>query len=146
MCLVFFIQFSDFLDNPVKRYGIYKCHRFLKARYINGKIKAPATNDPNYDEWESQNDMVMAWLLNSTEPSIANLFTYQDTAHGIWEALKELYSEQNNLAQVYHIQCEIANLTLHDQDVQRYTGRLGSLYDEFLQDLKKIKSSRSSLD
>ncbi|KAF3773569.1 hypothetical protein EJ110_NYTH55035 [Nymphaea thermarum] len=87
-----------------------------KAGYINGKIKVPVTTDPNYDEWKSENDMVMVWLLNSMEPSIANLFTYQDTAHRIWEALNELYSEQINLARVYQIQCEIVNLTLHDQD------------------------------
>ncbi|XP_049931518.1 alpha-thujene synthase, chloroplastic-like [Nymphaea colorata] len=90
-----------------------------KISYINGKTKAPATTDPSYDQWESEKDMVMAWLLNSMEPSIANLFTYQDTAHGIWEALKERYSEQNNLDRVYQIQCKIASLTLHDQDMQR---------------------------
>ncbi|KAF3774412.1 hypothetical protein EJ110_NYTH53148 [Nymphaea thermarum] len=77
--------------------------------------------------------MVMAWPLNSMEPSIANLFTYPDTAHGIWEALNDLYSEQNNLNRVYQIQCEIATLTLHDQDVQWYIGRQRSLYDELLQ-------------
>ncbi|KAF3793266.1 hypothetical protein EJ110_NYTH10072 [Nymphaea thermarum] len=90
--------------------------------------------------------MVMAWLLNSMEPSIATPFTYQDTAHRIWEALKELYSEQNNLARVYQIQCEIANLTLHDQDVQRKLGHMRDRCWELVGRPGKEKGSSSILD
>ena len=41
---------------------------FLKGRgkigYINGRIKAPSTEDATYEKWEMENSIVMAWLIH----------------------------------------------------------------------------------
>uniref|UniRef100_A0A5K0XYG3 Retrotransposon Copia-like N-terminal domain-containing protein n=1 Tax=Nymphaea colorata TaxID=210225 RepID=A0A5K0XYG3_9MAGN len=38
-----------------------------KVGYINGRISPPLKTDPNYEDWESENDMVMAWLMDSVK-------------------------------------------------------------------------------
>ncbi|XP_031489855.1 uncharacterized protein LOC116257354 [Nymphaea colorata] len=104
-----------------------------KVGYITGRISPPPKNDSNYEVWESENDMVMAWLMNSMEPHISSLFLYKETAKEIWDTLKEMYSEQNNLTRVYQLQLDIANLTKDSKQTSLYLNKLRSLYDELAQ-------------
>ncbi|KAF3792380.1 hypothetical protein EJ110_NYTH10427 [Nymphaea thermarum] len=75
----------------------------------------------------------MAWLMNSMEPHISSLFLYKETAKEVWDTLKEMYNEQNNLARVYQLQLDIANLTKDGKQTSLYLNKLRSLYDELAQ-------------
>ncbi|KAF3785957.1 hypothetical protein EJ110_NYTH26557 [Nymphaea thermarum] len=68
------------------------------------------------------------------DSSIANLLLYVETNNDIWDNLKEMFGEQNNLARVYEIQNEIAQLTIGDKAIVLYLDQMrSSLYDELLQ-------------
>ena len=43
--------------------------------YINGRIKEPSKEDTKYEDWESENMLVMNWILNSMEPLISKSFS-----------------------------------------------------------------------
>jgi hypothetical protein len=65
------------------------CLLFIKARglqgYITGdkkqpKAKDPAMSDSTYNQWESENSLVMSWLINSMQPHIARGYLLLSTA------------------------------------------------------------------
>ena len=59
----------------------------------------------------------MSWLLNFMENNIAKLFSYSESSIDFWEAVKEMYGNQNNAAHVFQIKRDLANL---QQDSKTY--------------------------
>ncbi|KAH0993330.1 hypothetical protein GBA52_004813 [Prunus armeniaca] len=82
-----------------------------KLGYINGKISAPNVDDPKYKDWLSKDQLVMSWILNSTEPQIAEIFSFSESAFHLWESIKEMYGHQNNAARVFQLQKDIAGMS-----------------------------------
>ena len=41
-----------------------------KMRYLRGSIKAPAEDDPKYDDWFSEDQRIKSWLLSAMKPEI----------------------------------------------------------------------------
>jgi gag-polypeptide of LTR copia-type len=70
-----------------------------------GTSETEFSQDP---EW-AQNDInVMNWLLNSMKPQVAKLFMYFDSAKEIWDEVKEMYSQEQNFAYIFHLKQEIS--------------------------------------
>ncbi|RWR96262.1 Protein kinase domain-containing protein [Cinnamomum micranthum f. kanehirae] len=64
--------------------------------YTNGRVKESSKEDPWYEEWESENMLVMNWILNSMEVVIAKSFRYYKNAHELWKAIEIAYSRKKN--------------------------------------------------
>ncbi|KAF8379783.1 hypothetical protein HHK36_029232 [Tetracentron sinense] len=101
-----------------------------KLWHINGKNKAPNESSTEYDDWLSNNHLVMTWLLNSMKKNIARTFRFHTTAEGIWNMAKELYGEQNNIARTYQIKQELMSLKKGNKPFNEFVGELSSLFDE----------------
>lgn len=54
-----------------------------KIRYINGLIRAPNRANPNYEEWEDNDRIIMSWLVNSMEPSITKNWLFLNSSKEI---------------------------------------------------------------
>jgi hypothetical protein len=81
-----------------------------KLGYVNGHIKASDPFSQNYKAWQCKDQLVMSWLLNSMENNIAGIFSYSESSMDLWEAVKEMYGNQNNAARVFQIKRDLANL------------------------------------
>ncbi|EEF31276.1 conserved hypothetical protein [Ricinus communis] len=55
-----------------------------KLSYVNGKKEAPKPSDPSFDAWQSNDQPVMSWILNSMEPKIAETFVFADSDYDPW--------------------------------------------------------------
>lgn len=95
-----------------------------KLGYVNGHIKAPDPSSKDYEAWQCKDQLVMSWLLNSMENNIAEIFSYSESSMDLWEAVKEMYGNQNNAARVFQIKRDLANL---QQDGKTYVQLLGIL-------------------
>nr|TKR85703.1 hypothetical protein D5086_0000243240 [Populus alba] len=95
-----------------------------KLGYVNGHIKAPDPLSHNYESWQCKDQLVMSWLLNSMENNIAEIFSYSECSMDLWEAVKEMYGNQNNAARVFQIKRDLANL---QQDGKTYVQLLDIL-------------------
>jgi hypothetical protein len=95
-----------------------------KLGYVNGHIKAPDPFSQNYEAWQCKDQLVMSWLLNSMENNIAEIFSYSESSMDLWEAVKEMYGNQNKAARVFQIKRDLANL---QQDGKTYVQLLGIL-------------------
>lgn len=69
-----------------------------KLGFINGKEKAPVFDSPEYEIWLSKDQLVMSWILNSMERNIVEIFSYSESSLDLWEALRDMYGNQNNSA------------------------------------------------
>ena len=80
---------------------------FLKGRgkmgYINGRIKAPNTEDASYDKWEMENSTIMTWICHSMIPEIGEGFLDMVTAQDIWETMANTYSRKGNSTQIFEL-------------------------------------------
>ena len=69
---------------------------FLKSRgkmgYVDGRIQAPSTTDPSYDQWEITNSLIMGWVIHSMVLEIGEGYLSMDTAQDIWKAMVTTYS------------------------------------------------------
>ena len=71
--------------------------------YINGRIKAPSTEDATYDKWEMENSIVMTWLCHSMTPEIGEGFLDMATAQDIWETMVNTYSRNGNSTKKFEL-------------------------------------------
>lgn len=56
--------------------------------------------DEKYEDWEIQNSIVMTWLWDSMEPSIAVKFMHMTTAKKIWNGVKKISQQVGNVGGV----------------------------------------------
>ncbi|KAL4378943.1 hypothetical protein GQ457_02G009710 [Hibiscus cannabinus] len=91
-----------------------------KLGYITGQVEKPNSTDPGYEKWIQENSMVMSWLTNTMTPSIGGNFLLYTTAKDIWDAAKETYSNSDNVAELFRIECQAANLKQEGMDVTIY--------------------------
>ncbi|KAB2606017.1 hypothetical protein D8674_005734 [Pyrus ussuriensis x Pyrus communis] len=95
-----------------------------KLGFINGSIKVPEASSSNYESWLSKDQLVMSWLLNSMERKLAEIFSYSKSSYQLWEAVKEMYGSQNNVARVFQLKKDISDL---QQDGKPFVQLLGSM-------------------
>ncbi|GFY96431.1 hypothetical protein Acr_11g0007370 [Actinidia rufa] len=91
-----------------------------KTRWILGKEPKPAESDPKFDEWVSDNCIILGWMFNSMEDRVYHMFMYHDTVHGLWTALTQMYAHARNESRIFELYREILN-----------TSPLPSLYEAF---------------
>ena len=63
----------------------------------------PVERDLNFRTWRSKNSLVMAWLLNSMESSIAKPNMFMPITKAIWDSIRESYSDSENSSQIFEL-------------------------------------------
>lgn len=58
-----------------------------KLGFVDGSITPPAINSPAYSNWHRANSMVISWILNSLNKTIADSVLFLPTASEIWNEL-----------------------------------------------------------
>ncbi|KZV06757.1 hypothetical protein F511_45762, partial [Dorcoceras hygrometricum] len=90
----------------------------------------PEKGDPKWSSWKSENSMVMAWLINSMEPSIGRTYLFLPTAKDIWEAVRETYSDLENSSQIYDLKTRLWNSKQGEKSVIEYYNEMRALWQE----------------
>ena len=91
-----FLQWSQFVR-------MFFCGRGNED-YLTGKIPIPKKDDPCYKKWKAENHQIMSWLINSMNVDIGENFLLYETAHEIWEVVRETYSSSENTSELYAIE------------------------------------------
>ena len=98
--------------------------------FINGKELAPDSSSPEFEQWLAKDQMVMSWMLNSMDRNLAEMFSYYQSSLELWEAVREMYGNQNNSARIFQIQQDIASLHQNGQPFVTLLSKLKSLWNE----------------
>ncbi|XP_070672114.1 uncharacterized protein [Malus domestica] len=100
-----------------------------KIGLIDESITTPKPTEAKYATWKRCNDMVLLWIVNSVHSDIAGSILYTDTAAGIWNDLKDKFSQGND-SRIYQIRQEIVEHRQGQQSVSAYYTKMKAFWDE----------------
>ncbi|KAI5415554.1 hypothetical protein KIW84_040831 [Lathyrus oleraceus] len=75
--------------------------------YSNICVADPATGDPRYKQWKSENSLIIAWLVSSMEIGIGKFYMFLPSAKDVWEAVKETYFNIQNSSQIFGLKSKL---------------------------------------
>jgi hypothetical protein len=64
-----------------------------KFSFVNGSLPIPTDFDPSFDSWDRCNNLVLSWIFNSVEPSIAKSIASAELATVAWNILRQRFSQ-----------------------------------------------------
>lgn len=80
----------------------------------------PKSNDPSFAKWETENAMVMSWILYSMQLHIANNYLFLPIAKAIWDSATKTYSKKGNKARMYDLHQKVSKLRQGDRPLATY--------------------------
>lgn len=102
-----------------------------KLGYLTGALTPPTDDDQAAAFlWETENAMIMAWLINSMEPEIGQVHLFLHTAKAIWDTVAATYSNRGNSAQVFALKTSLKDIRQGNQDVTRFFNQLKNIWQE----------------
>ncbi|GAU34434.1 hypothetical protein TSUD_393870 [Trifolium subterraneum] len=118
-----------------------------KLGFIDDTIKKPALHDEDYYLWEKTDSMVMAWIINSTDPSLHGSISHASTAKDVWIDLEERFAQTNapRIHQLWRTLCLMQKQS--DVTVTEFYTQFKSILDELdeLQPLPECSCGTSKL-
>ncbi|KAG7588955.1 Zinc finger CCHC-type superfamily [Arabidopsis suecica] len=99
-----------------------------KLGFIDGTLEKP-TKDDEIEQWEVVNSMLIAWIMNTIEPTLRTSISMVDEAQALWEDLKLQFSAGNG-PRISELRADIANCRQNGDTVMVYYGRLKKMWDE----------------
>ncbi|KAK3224572.1 hypothetical protein Dsin_004434, partial [Dipteronia sinensis] len=101
-----------------------------KIGYLDGSTKKPDPTDPTYTTRDTQNALVMSWLIHSMEEHIGSLYLVHTTAKVIWDKVKLAYSDLENSSQLCELRDHARDLKQGSTDVTEYYTALIKVWQE----------------
>lgn len=89
-----------------------------KLSHLNGEVSKPAADDLNLKTWISENSLVIAWLINSMEPGIGKPRLFLPTTKGVWEAIRDMYSDLENSSQIFYLKSKLWRSKQRDREMK----------------------------
>lgn len=78
------------------------CLLFIKTRslqgYIIDNVKKSGISSLEYNRWDSENSLIMSWLINSMQFYITRTYLLLNTTAKRWNAVSLIYSQVDNYA------------------------------------------------
>lgn len=100
-----------------------------KTGFINGTITKPSSDNPDFENWQTVNSMIVGWIRVSIAPKVKSTVTFIYDAHLLWNELRQRFSVSNNV-RVHQIKAQLASCRQDGQPVIDYYGSLCNLWDE----------------
>lgn len=99
-----------------------------KLGFIDGTLEKPSTVT-EIEQWEVVNSMLVAWIMNTIEPTLKTSISMVDEVKLLWDDLKLQFSAGNG-PRISELRAEIANSRQGGDSVMVYFGRLKKMWDE----------------
>ncbi|RVX23717.1 Retrovirus-related Pol polyprotein from transposon RE1 [Vitis vinifera] len=101
-----------------------------KDEYLFSTTEPPKKDDKRFKVWNTENNLVMSWLINAMDTEIGQNFLFYDTAHEIWMAAKETYSDSDNTADLFDIKGALHDLKQGEMTVTHYYNTLSRFWQQ----------------
>ncbi|XP_020209005.1 uncharacterized protein LOC109793936 [Cajanus cajan] len=101
-----------------------------KLGFIDGSIKRLTSHKADYLNWEKVDSMVMAWIINSTNPSLHRSISNATTGRDVWLDLEERFAQTNapRIHQLWRSLCLMEQE--HDTSMTKFYTKFKTLIDE----------------
>ncbi|KAA8550762.1 hypothetical protein F0562_002446 [Nyssa sinensis] len=118
-----------------------------KLGFVDGILQRPDPTKPEYTQWNQTKDMVLTWILNSINPSLATSLEYHTDSRDVWVDLSSRFSHGNNV-RIYQLKRTLSSLQQTTNSVHDYYNRMKQIWDEFghLQQSIDLKALQQQAD
>ena len=99
-----------------------------KEKYLTGIPAPPKPESADFESWSAENNMVMAWLINSMTIELSENYLLASTAKEIWDSTRKIYSVKENMAAIIQVKRLLRNLPQEEQSVTSYYSALMKLW------------------
>ena len=134
-------SYSAFTLPKMPQDGIFTGFNLLQwQRYVTITLKGrlmrhleddgPPRSHTTYYNWLDVEGVVHRWLLDSISPSVKGEFLALEFAKAVWEAVLDSHSKKHNIATLYELVHQAANLRQGDRSVLDYSNELMALWAE----------------
>nr|KYP70037.1 hypothetical protein KK1_009245 [Cajanus cajan] len=89
----------------------------------------PNSFDPTFDAWERCNNLVLTWIFNFVEPTIAQCIVYLEVAVVAWKLLRDRFS-QGDRVRIFDLQQELSTMKQGGNYVTHYFTEMTTLWEE----------------
>jgi len=100
-----------------------------KGGFIDGTHIQPKDEAPDLEDWWTLQSMIISWILNTIEPSLRSTVAYAETAHDLWNDIKERFSVVNG-PRIQQLRSDLSRCKQEGMTVATYFGKLKVLWDE----------------
>ncbi|XP_043705457.1 uncharacterized protein LOC122655317 [Telopea speciosissima] len=96
-----------------------------------------------------ENSVLKSWLWNSIEPSIAANVVFHKTVKGVWNDLKESFSQEKNISRTYELYENLFRFSQQDKSLNEYFSGYKGIIEELqvhqplTTDLEQLKLQRA---
>ncbi|XP_052197933.1 uncharacterized protein LOC127804888 [Diospyros lotus] len=101
-----------------------------KMGYLTCGTTQPDADTSEYNTWDAENSIVMAWIINSMEPKIGRTYLFYKIAKEVWDAVQSLYSDMENTAQCFEVRSALKTTRQGNNSVTDYYNILSELWHE----------------
>ncbi|XP_010526766.2 PREDICTED: uncharacterized protein LOC104804236 [Tarenaya hassleriana] len=116
----------------------------LKSRkkfgFVDGKITHPDSDSTDYEDWETNNSLIVSWIKNTLEPSLRSDVVHREFARDLWDYLKRRFG-MTSAPRLLRLRSELVNCRQKGMSVESYFGKLTKLWDD-LATLRPLKTCR----
>ncbi|RVW49552.1 hypothetical protein CK203_116525 [Vitis vinifera] len=102
-----------------------------KLEHLTGATKKPPEDDPTFQNWDLEDSIVIAWLINSMELKIGQMYLFLPTAKESVGCGKENLSQTSKTQpRVFEIRCKLKETKQGNHCVTQYYTDLQALRQE----------------
>lgn len=62
-----------------------------KFGFLDGSIKPPTEESPDYDDWKPINALLVSWIKMTIEPKLLSNISHKPIARDLWEHIRKRY-------------------------------------------------------
>ncbi|VVA99397.1 unnamed protein product [Arabis nemorensis] len=122
--------------NNYERWSKLMRNTFKAKNKLDGTVTKPIRGNDELKMWRIVNSMMVAWIVNSIEPSIEpglrNSISCVDSDFQLWESLRQQFSLSNEY-RVYKLSASMVTFKQDNLSVQAYYGKLKLMWDDLLE-------------
>uniref|UniRef100_A0A803MDR9 Retrotransposon Copia-like N-terminal domain-containing protein n=1 Tax=Chenopodium quinoa TaxID=63459 RepID=A0A803MDR9_CHEQI len=100
-----------------------------KLGFVTGLVKKDAEDEVKADQWDTCNNMVIAWLMSCMSDSIKRSVLFLNTARDVWKNLEIRFSQTNG-ARKYKLCRDVYDLKQNGRSLSDYYTEMSSLWEE----------------
>ncbi|PNX70846.1 hypothetical protein L195_g057802, partial [Trifolium pratense] len=100
-----------------------------KFGFVDGSIPQPPNDDPQYQIWRRNDNVVVSWLLNSVSKELTSSIIYASTAAAIWNDLQERFLQHNG-PRLFQLRKDFVTCTQGNLSVGAYYSKIKGLWEE----------------
>ncbi|KAL2923646.1 Lipase 7 [Bienertia sinuspersici] len=111
-----------------KKYGNFPCYK-TQLGFVTGLVKRDKEDLEKQDQWDTCNNMVIAWLTTSMTPTIRESIMYMRSAKDIWDQLERRFSIANGTRK-YRLNKAVYGYRQKEKTLSEYYTAMTVMWDE----------------